>query len=177
MSQKTNNDEFNDFKLDKEGLQPEMPRFDSYFESKSQDVHPFEHIKNSFDDSEMYSQEEIAYEKDREAKLHKKELIGRLYGRKITPRQFELLMGMDQTGSIKIEKTLDFQKNNFLTKEDYVRLTQEKYEKLMRQKVASGEWPESEKLQRLQKQIEDDVAKTPTKSELRMKIKEMEESA
>ena len=72
---------------------------------------------------------------------------------------------------------LDFQKNNFLTKEDYVRLTQEKYEKLMRQKVASGEWPESEKLQRLQKQIEDDVAKTPSKSELKMKIREMEEAA
>ena len=47
----------------------------------------------------------------------------------------------------------------------------------MRQKVASGEWPESEKLQRLQKQIEDDVAKTPSKSELKMKIREMEETA
>ena len=123
-----------------------MPRFDSYFESKSQDVHPFEHIKNSFDDSEMYSQDEINFEREREAQLHKKELIGRLYGRKITPRQFELLMGLDETGQFKMDQMLDYQKNTFMTNEDYVRLTQEKYEKLMRQKVASGEWSESEKL-------------------------------
>ena len=126
-----------------------MPRFDSYFESKSQDVHPFENIKNSFDDSEMYSQDEMNFEREREAKLHKKELIGRLYGRKITPRQFELLMGMDETGQFKVDQMLDYQRNTFMTNEDYVRLTQEKYEKLMRQKVASGEWSESEKLQKL----------------------------
>ena len=85
-----------------------MPRFDSYFESKSQDVHPFEHIKNSFDDSEMYSQDEINFEREREAKLHKKELIGRLYGRKITPRQFELLMGLDESGQFKVDQMLDY---------------------------------------------------------------------
>ena len=47
----------------------------------------------------------------------------------------------------------------------------------MRQKVASGEWSESEKLQKLQKQIEEDVENAPSKTELKMKIREMEESA
>ena len=37
-----------------------------------------------------------------------------------------------------------------MSNEDYVRLTQEKYEKLMRKKVASGEWRESEKFDKLQ---------------------------
>ena len=49
------------FTLDKEALQPEMPRFDSYFESMSQEVHPFEKIKNNFVDSEIRSEEETAF--------------------------------------------------------------------------------------------------------------------
>ena len=108
--------------------------------------------------------------------LHQKELIGRLFGRKITPRQFELLMGMDEDGSLKKSKMLDHQQNTFMSNEDYVRLTQEKYEKIMRQKVASGEWTESEKLNKLQEQIEEDVEKAPSKSEFRINVRNFEEN-
>jgi hypothetical protein len=49
--------------LDKDALAPEMPRFDNYFEAKSQEVHPFERIKNSFDESEIRDAEEDAFER------------------------------------------------------------------------------------------------------------------
>ena len=54
MSRKIEQDSGQDnYTIDKDGLQPEMPRFDSYFESMSEGVHPFEKIKNNFDESEI----------------------------------------------------------------------------------------------------------------------------
>ena len=133
-----------DYTLDQDGLQPEMPRFDSFFESQSQNVHPFEKIKNSFDDSELFDEDQKAFEDERDRELHKKEILGRLIGQNLTPRQYELLVGIDSTGEIKAKRMLDYQKNPFVSNRDWIRLTEEKYEKIMRQKVASGEWKESE---------------------------------
>ena len=124
-----------------------MPRFDSFFESQSENVHPFEKIKNSFDQKELRDEEQAAYENERDQELHKRELLGRLIGQKLTPRQYEVLVGIDSTGEVKAKRMLDYQKNLFVTNRDYIRLVDEKFEKIMRQKVASGEWKESEQRQ------------------------------
>jgi len=63
-----------------------MPRFDSYFESKSRGLHPFDSIASSFDDSEVRTQADDEFEKAEEQALYKRELMGRLMGRQLTPR-------------------------------------------------------------------------------------------
>lgn len=61
-------------------MQPDMPRFDSYFDSKAKGVHPFESIANSFDPEEIRNVDEDEFEKLEEEELYKRELLGRLMG-------------------------------------------------------------------------------------------------
>lgn len=66
-------------------MAPEMPGFDGYFESGKQGVHPFDRIKNSYEsDQDMHKNH--AAEEAREEELYKREILGRLFGRKLTPR-------------------------------------------------------------------------------------------
>jgi len=139
--------------LDKDALAPEMPRFDSYFDAKSQDVHPFERIKNSFDESEIRDGEEDAYERQRDAELHKRELMGRLIGQTLTPRQFEMLSGMDSSGTIKNQRYLDNRGKQYLTNQDQIRLFEEHIEKMRRQKIKSGEWQEETSMQEVERYL------------------------
>ena len=73
-------------RVDPNKLDPDMPRFDSYFEAKSQGVHPFDRIANSFDESEVRTQADNDLERQQEEALYKRELMGRLMGMKLTPR-------------------------------------------------------------------------------------------
>ena len=70
-----------------------MPRFSSFFDAKSKGLHPFEQIVNSFDESEVRTPEDEDFEKMEEEALYRRELMGRLMGHKLTPRQFEVLTG------------------------------------------------------------------------------------
>jgi hypothetical protein len=63
-----------------------MPRFDSFFASKSKGVHPFDSITNDEPVQDVVDTRE-------EEALYKRELMGRLMGMKLTPRQFEVLTG------------------------------------------------------------------------------------
>ena len=80
-----------------------MPRFDSYFDSKSKNVHPFDQIANSFDESEIRTVEDDDFEKLEEEALYKRELMGRMMGQKLTPRQFEILSGQFSSSDAKLE--------------------------------------------------------------------------
>jgi hypothetical protein len=40
-----------------------MPRFNEYFDSKSKGLHPFDHITNNFDDSEIRTANDDEFEK------------------------------------------------------------------------------------------------------------------
>lgn len=91
-------------------MQPEMPRFDSYFDSKAKGVHPFDQIANSFDESEIRTVEDDDFEKLEEEALYKRELMGRMMGQKLTPRQFEILSGQFSSSDAKLERVQEIGK-------------------------------------------------------------------
>ena len=63
-------------------------------------MHPFEKIKDSFNESDIRDDAEAEYERQRDQELHQRELLGRLMGQSLTPRQFELLTGIGKSGEI-----------------------------------------------------------------------------
>lgn len=72
-----------------------MPRFQDYFASQAQNVHPFDKITNKANDSienEMLG-EQSEEDQARERHLYHRELLGRLMGGKLSPRQYEQLFG------------------------------------------------------------------------------------
>ena len=139
----------NKFKIDQQELQPDMPRFDSYFEAKSKGLHPFDKITQNFDDSEIRTVDDDEYEKAEEEALYQRELMGRLMGHKLTPRQFEVLTGQFKAVDAKLERVQDAGRKQFLHRRDQIRLVEEQLEAYRRAQVKSGEWLEEESKQRL----------------------------
>ena len=85
---------FEGFSPDMDQLKPEMPRFEEYYQSQADGMHPFDRIANSFDESELgNSIDDQLYEEEREKTLYHRELLGRLMGQRITPNEYELLSG------------------------------------------------------------------------------------
>lgn len=82
---------FSGFSPDKDQLKPETPRFDEYFKSQAEGVHPFDKTAASFDQSEIRGEDETFMEEEREKELYKRELIGRLMGRSLSPNEYELI--------------------------------------------------------------------------------------
>ena len=62
-----------------------------------------------------------------------------------------------------------------MNKRDMIRLVEEHFEKIRRQKVASGEWKEAESLQQLQKYIEDEEAEAMGPAERKRFIRDCDE--
>lgn len=68
-----------------------MPRLEEYYNMRADDVHPFDRIADEANES---ARKEMQVEDDYyDRSLHERELLGRLMGQKLTPRQFEVLAG------------------------------------------------------------------------------------
>jgi hypothetical protein len=97
-----------DYKIDKETLSPDMPRFQDYMNLKANDVHPFDKITDQVNDK---LRQEGAFdqnlEDDYDKELHNRELLGRLMGRKLTPRQFDVLSGQYSAKESKLQYVRD----------------------------------------------------------------------
>lgn len=78
-----------------------MPRFEGYFNSQTNKIHPFDQISNRVNESLKEDQESLAAEKQEELLLHQRELLGRLMGERLTPRQFELIAGQYKSSDLK----------------------------------------------------------------------------
>lgn len=109
-----------------------MPRLNDYFDSQSKGLHPFEKIANNFDDSEVRTAYDDEFEKEEEAALYKRELMGRLMGQKLTPRQFEVLSGQFRSVDAKLDRVQDAGRQKFLDQRDQIRLVEEKLEGIRR---------------------------------------------
>jgi hypothetical protein len=138
-----------DFKFNKDEMAPEMPTLEGYFDIKNQGVHPFDSVKNSFDQDEFGTQEGLVAEEEREAHLQQRELLGRLFGGEMNPRQYEMFTGMYKQEDLMTKRVRDAHNELFITNRDNIRLIEEHYEKTRRQKVLSGEWTEAESKKRL----------------------------
>jgi len=143
--------------LDKNTLKPDTPNFSEYYEAEKQGVHPFDRIKNSFDrEKDGTPWEDRHHEEQRETELYRREILGRLFGGDLTPRQYELLTGLYREEDLHTKRVRDAHNEVFMTNKTVIRLTEEYYEKVRRQRVLSGEWREEESLDRIQSLIEDD---------------------
>lgn len=104
---------FSGFTPDKDQLKPETPRFDEYFKSQAEGVHPFDKTAASFDQSEIRGDDETLMEEQRESELYKREIVGRLIGRSLSPNEYELIAGINE-GNLKQRRYLDSNNDEFL---------------------------------------------------------------
>lgn len=129
------------YTINKDTHNPQMPRFEEYFNNVKDGVHPFDKITDEVNESVRKDKENETDDYDRE--LHERELLGRLMGEKLTPRQFDLLVGLHSDENAKLRYVKDNQNDAFMQKRDVIRLFEEQLEKLRRQRVMSGEWSEA----------------------------------
>jgi len=111
------------------------------------DIHPFDRITDEVNES--LKKDKAMETDDYDRNLHERELLGRLMGEKLTPRQFEFLVGTHSDDTAKFRYVKDTQNEIFLSKREYIRLSQERVEQIRRQKVMSGEWSEAASHQKL----------------------------
>lgn len=93
--------DWSSFKVDKDAMKPEVPRFDDYFRAEADGIHPFDRIADSFDQSELGSAEDAEAERQREHELYKRELLGRLIGQRLSPAQYELISGTHRNDELR----------------------------------------------------------------------------
>ena len=101
-----------------EAMKPKMPSFEDYFSAQAEGIHPFDRVANQQgEDLDSIGNEEDAWaEAEREQKLYKRSLLGKLLGQKLTPEEFEILSGIDVDGSLRNKRTLDVNNEEFMDK-------------------------------------------------------------
>ena len=151
--------DFAGFTPSAETLRPKLPGFEDYFKAEADGVHPFDSIAESFDSSELGTEDDHAAERQREEVLYKRQLLGKLMGQRLTTAEYELVDGFYQNQDLRQKRQLDTNNEEFLENRQVVRLLQERVERIRRQKVMTGEWTESESHQRLQTMLEQDQEK------------------
>ncbi len=151
--------DFSNFLPNKDELKPEMPNLEEYFKAESEGVHPFDRITNSFEDSEINTFEEQEAEIEREKGLYKRQLLGKLMGTRLSAAEYEIVNGFYEDAQLKQKRVLDVNNQEFLENRQQIRLMQEEVEKIRRQKVMSGEWPESQSHQLLQNWLDEEEEK------------------
>jgi hypothetical protein len=154
---KTEDDDIN-YTINKSSHTAEMPRFEEYLNQEADHVHPFDRIADEANES---LKQERADDNDYDKELHERELMGRLMGEKITPRQFELLTGRYRDGDEKLKRFKDHENEAFLARRDQIRLLEEALEGLRRQKVSQGEWQEHQSHKLLQDWLVDACDQIP----------------
>lgn len=82
-------------------------------------------------------------------------------GRKLTPRQFEVLTGQYSDKDTKLQHVKDGQNKAFLTRRQIIAISEERLEVLRLRKVRAGEWTEAESEQKLHQWLQDASAKIP----------------
>ena len=99
-----------------------MPRFEDYFKSQQTGVHPFDSITDRINEELKGSFDFTEEEKEQEKELHKRELLGRLMGERLTPRQFEILTGQYRSSEANTMHVKDTENRVFMENRDIVRL-------------------------------------------------------
>ena len=138
------NQRLNDYRIKMEELQPDMPRFDSYYDTKGRCLHPFEPLANSFDPDEIRTPDDDNFEKAEEERLYHRELLGRLIGKKLNTRQFEVLTGQFNPMDHKMDHVQNWGKEIFTGQRDRIRIFEEVIESYRRRQVLQGKWTEEE---------------------------------
>lgn len=65
-------------------------------------------------------------------------------GTRLSAAEYEIVNGFYEDAQLKQKRVLDVNNQEFLENRQQIRLMQEEAEKIRRQKVMSGEWPESQ---------------------------------
>ena len=139
----------------------DMPRFQGFFNSMSEGVHPFEKVTMPGKDVDLEEGHEEQEEIEKE--LYRRELIGRLMGEKLTPRQFELISGDHSIkGDSRMYAAKDSNNDNFLDRRETIRLRGELAESERRRNVLSGEWTEEESHDNLKQLLAERVRGQPS---------------
>ena len=109
--------DFSSFKPDAEALKPKMPTFEDYFKAEADGIHPFDSIKESFDESEELNggRERDEAELEREKHLYHRELLGKLIGHNLTPAEYEIIAGVQEDARLRQKRQLDSNNEEFLS--------------------------------------------------------------
>jgi hypothetical protein len=151
----------------------ETPSLDEYFKAESRNqsaIDPFQ----SLDFEQMKNDEEYdrIMEAEEEEHTYRKELMARMFGGKITSRQFGVLMNMsqDQRELEAINRKKDFKTEK--EAQDTIRNAEELIETHRRKMVLNGECTEADSHQVVQAQLDEIVMKYPTRTAMDIAIRE-----
>ena len=123
MSAESSKPDFSSFKPDAGALKPKMPSFEDYFRAEADGIHPFDSIKESFDESELNGgRERDEAEIEREEHLYHRELLGKLIGHNLSPAEYEIIAGMQEDAILRQKRQLDSNNQEFLSNRINVRL-------------------------------------------------------
>lgn len=151
-----------------------MPRFEDYFETTAKGLHPFDSITDRVNEHLDGKFEMTAQEQEQERQLYKRELLGRLMGERLTPRQFELLSGEYRDSHEKCEYYNRRVNEIFLDNRDMIRLHNEKIESIRRGKVTSGEWREEESHEKIRELADEAIHHTPKRHRTKVDRQEID---
>lgn len=160
--------------IDPSLLNPDMPRFEDYFDTTSKGLHPFDSITDKVNESLEGKFELTDFEREQDRELHRRELVGRLIGERLTPRQFELISGDYRTSHERCQFIKDKQHEAFLVNRDIIRLHNELIEQTRRRKVQAGEWSEQESHHRIKELVEEAIEITPKPLAYKRKLKDID---
>lgn len=99
-----------------------MPRMESYFNSTAQGIHPFDSITDKVNEHLEGLETDTEQEKLVERELYQRELLGRLMGERLTPRQFEVISGQYSSADVKLGRVKNQLEGAFLDRRDIIRL-------------------------------------------------------
>lgn len=140
--------------INKDLLQPDMPRFEEYERQQAQNIHPFDKITDEVNEHLKGNDEVSEAEKLMDRQLYQRELMGRLMGQKLTPRQYEIIAGKYRQDDAKLSHVKNTMHGDFLDRRESIKLQQEAVERFRRQRVMKGDWTEQESHQKLKEYVE-----------------------
>ena len=119
-------------------------------------------------------EEEMAriLEAEQDKASYKKELLARMFGGKLSTRQYEVLMNMDEDerALAKQQSLGDFK--TFTESKDEIRVAEEFIESYRRRKVVDGEWAEEDSHHLMQQQMDEINVKFPSKTKWNIHVRE-----
>lgn len=166
----TENEIANEYTRLTQNLEKKVPtNFNDYYQGELRGDSPFQQQADAEEAFDFNPGEDQYYEVERDNDLYIRELHGRFMGQKLSPRQFELITGvhMAKKGQNTLEYSARDSREKYLINRDWIRLNEERAEKLRRQKVISGEWTEEDSHQKIRKAVKDYFDKQPSSRDKR----------
>jgi len=133
----------------------QTPTLEEYFDRTSKGISPIDKLQGvDYENSQIDEAFGRVQEALQDEKLYKKELLARMFGGKLTARQFEVLCNMSQDELLKAKMQEKMEETDDYKAKDFIKMSEEILESSRRKMVIKGEWTEEESRVRLNESLD-----------------------